>query len=146
MVEMVKMFEFTINVHIIFILALAILMIRNLTILFFEENFIKLAKKIRFPTAMLHSLIAINFFTGILLMSFPIAYNLPIDSNFYIMSFIMIAITLFIMIAEIKRYKRIRVIKSTETKLQQEFIKFAKKIYIIDLILIVSIFLIYKII
>lgn len=113
-------------------------------ILYSESNFITLARKIKFPTAMFHTLIAITFFTGILLMSLPYTYDLGTNTKFNILSIVMIIFTLFIMVAEIKRYKKLRVIKSIEVAKQQEFIKFAKKIYIIDLILIFSIFLIYK--
>lgn len=141
---MVEMFSVTTKVHIFFILALAIIIIRNLMILLTEKNFITLAKKIRFPTAMFHTLIAVTFFTGILLMTLPYTYDLGTDVKFNLLSIVMIAFTLFIMIAEIKRYKKLRVIKSGDKEKQEEFKKFAKKIYIIDLVLIFSLFLLYK--
>jgi hypothetical protein len=139
---MVEMFGVTIKVHLFFILMLLVLIVRNLIILYTESNFIILAKKIRFPTAMLHTLMAVTFFTGILLMSLPYTYNLSVKFN--PLSIVMIIFTIFIMLAEIKRYKKLRVIESGEIKKQQEFIKFAKTIYILDVILIFSIFFIHK--
>lgn len=127
------MYEIFIKTHIAFILLLTLIIIRNLYLLYFEGNFITLAKKIRFPTPIFHSLIAINFFTGVLIIVLFSGFN------FFIL--FMIASTLFIMIAEIKRYKKIRVIRSKDFELQAEFKEFAKKIYLIDLGLIFGIFI-----
>jgi len=131
------MFEIFMKTHIAFILILALLIIRNLYVLYTEENFIQLAKKVRFPTPIFHALIAITFFTGTLIIT--------MFKTFDILVVLMIASTLFIMIAEIKRYKKIRVIRSKDYKEQEEFKVFAKKIYFIDLGIIFALFVLSKV-
>jgi hypothetical protein len=46
------------------------------------------------------------------------------------------------MVLEIKRYKKMRVIKLAETKKQEEFKIFAKKVYTTQVIAIVSMYII----
>lgn len=126
--------DFSLDLHLFFIFALAILIVRNLIILSFEANFIKLAKKIRFPTPAFHFLIASIMFTGVLLITLMQSFNISI--------LLMSIFTIVIMVLEIKRYKKLRVIKTQDIELQTQFKKFAYKIYIIDLILIGVIFLV----
>jgi hypothetical protein len=57
----------------------------------------------------------------------------------------MIPTTLFLMITEIKRYKKLRVIRLDEKEKQEEFKIFAKKIYTMQIIAIVIMYVVAKI-
>ncbi|OPX27165.1 MAG: hypothetical protein B1H07_02485 [Campylobacteraceae bacterium 4484_166] len=57
--------------------------------------------------------------------------------NIGLVVLLMIFASLFIMISEIKRYKRLRVIRSNEFELQNSFIKYAKNITYMQAVLIV---------
>jgi len=57
----------------------------------------------------------------------------------------MLATTIFIMVLEIKRYKKMRVIKVAEIEKQQEFRVFAKKIYMMEISAVVFTYVISKI-
>ena len=58
---------------------------------------------------------------------------------------LMLATTIFIMVLEIKRYKKMRVIKLAEVEKQVEFVKFAKKIYMMEISAIVFTYVVSKI-
>lgn len=127
------MTSLAIDVHIILIVSLFFVIARNLYLLLTEQNFITLAKKIRFITPIFHLLIAGILFSGIVIQFYYRDFdNIPI--------YVMIFATIFVMVAEIKRYKKQRVITSTEYQLQEEFKTFAKKIYFIDLGIIIVIY------
>lgn len=55
---------------------------------------------------------------------------------------LMIPVSLFLMISEIKRYKKMRIIQLSDTKLQEEFKIFAQKIYTMQIIAIVLMYVV----
>jgi hypothetical protein len=57
---------------------------------------------------------------------------------------LMIAATIFVMVTEIKRYKKMRVIKLDQTEKQEEFRAFAKKIAFMQLLALMLTFVISK--
>ena len=102
-----------------------------------ETRFIFLAKRLKKVTPYFHSMNFIVAYTGAVLSGFTHDLNPTVV--------LMIPVTLFIMITEIKRYKRMRVIRLEDEKIQEEFKKFAKKIYTMQLIAITLMFIIARI-
>lgn len=119
--------------HLIFTLPLFFLPIHNLYWLYTEKNFIKMAKKIRLFVPIHYTILSSSIFSGIILAFY--------SHNFFsTRQLFMYLIALYLLLSEIKRYKKIRVITSKEIEEQQKFISWAKKKYILDcLILGVSI-------
>jgi len=93
-----------------------------------------MAKRLRKLTPYFHSINFALAYTGAVLSSFTQDLSPTV--------ILMIPTTLFIMITEIKRYKKMRVIKHDAIELQIEFRKFAKKIYIMQIIVIVNMYVI----
>ena len=115
--------------HYFFIIAMVGVIARNLFLTYTEKEFIPLAIKLKGIAPFFYGLISAISLAGMVL--FVLA-----QSSFGYSNIFMVIITLVIMILEIKRHKKMRVIKSTDIKRQEEFIQFSKKIYIIDLCLI----------
>ena len=93
-----------------------------------------MAKRLKTMTPYFHSVNFIVAYTGIVLAGFTHDINPTVV--------LMIPISLFLMISEIKRYKKMRVIKLAEVELQEEFKIFAKKIYTMQIIAIVLMYII----
>lgn len=121
-------------IHNISIFALLALIIYHYYVVSKVESFVQLAKKLKFTTPLFHSINAFTVYTGMVLS----AYSKIFDFT----TFIMITASLFLMISEIKRYKKMRVITSADEVSQTEFKIFAKKIYKMQLAMI---FIIYAI-
>ncbi|MFA7083225.1 MAG: hypothetical protein WC141_01700 [Arcobacteraceae bacterium] len=102
-----------------------------------QKNFILLAKRLKFMTPVYHLSNAIIMYTGAIIAAYRHSFSLSIA--------IMIAASIFLMVIEIKRYKKQRVIKIADTKLQEEFYACAKKIYTIELMVVVFVYIISKI-
>lgn len=115
----------SVNTHIIAILALLIIMFINFYNVLNSTEFIPLAKKLRFTTPLYHMANAIVAYTGGIVAAF--SHDLSITV------ILMIATSIFVMVLEIKRYKKMRVIKSKEFEKQKEFVLFAKKIYMMEI-------------
>jgi len=58
---------------------------------------------------------------------------------------LMIPASIFLLVIEIKRYKKQRVIKVGDVKLQEEFYVYAKKIYIIEIAVLAMVYIISKV-
>lgn len=101
------------------------------------KDFISLAKRLRFTTPLYHTLNAMIIYTGAIVS----AYTKEISPTVILM----IATAIFLMVAEIKRYKKMRVIKSQETELQTAFYVYAKKIYTIEIAVLVLVYIICKV-
>lgn len=101
------------------------IMLVNIYSVYTQKNFIKLAKRLRFMTPLFHLSNAIIIYTGAIIAAYHHQFSFTI--------FLMIAASIFIMVLEIKRYKKQRVIKSDDPQRQEEFYVFAKKIYTIEL-------------
>lgn len=121
-------------IHNISIFAILALIIYHYYVVSKVESFVQLAKKLKFTTPLFHSINAFTVYTGMVLS----AYSKIFDFT----TFIMITASLFLMISEIKRYKKMRVITSADEVSQTEFKIFAKKIYKMQLAMI---FIIYAI-
>ena len=89
------------------------------------KNFIKMAKRLKAMTSIYHIANAMIIYTGMILSAF---YH---DLAFKVL--LMIPTGIFLMVIEIKRFKKMRVIKSTDIELQKAFIPYAKKIYRIEM-------------
>ena len=111
--------------HIYFIITLASIMIFNLISVLTVKEYFDLIKRLKTMTPVYHSINFTVAYTGGIVAAF--SHDLSITV------FLMIATTIFIMILEIKRYKKMRVIKTAEFDKQAEFRVFAKKIYIMEI-------------
>jgi hypothetical protein len=98
----------------------------NLYLVTTYDNYIKLAKKIKFIAPSFHISNSIVIFTGLLMEFFT--------KNFSFYIHIMSLISILFIVIEAKRYKKMRAITSKQVVLQKEFILFAKKVYIIELV------------
>ncbi len=106
--------------------AIAIIACYNLYNLFFDnEDFMQLHAKFKKVTPAHHTLSSVVFYTGALL--------IVISASFNITTLLMILAFVFVLVSEIKRYKKIRVIKHNETLKQEEFLDYAKKVYILQI-------------
>lgn len=123
--------------HNIAIFALLCLILYHFVIVSKTTDFISLSKKLRFTTPIFHSINAFVVYSGAVVS----AYMKIFDFTVVLMMFA----SLFLMISEIKRYKKMRVILSNDSKQQDEFKFFAKKIYILQLIAIFAVYIISKI-
>ena len=101
------------------------------------DNFVKLAKRLRFTTPLYHMLNAMIIYSGAIVS----AYTRDMSPTV----FLMIATSIFLMVAEIKRYKKMRVIKVADTQLQDEFYIYAKKIYTIEIAVLIAVYIICKV-
>ena len=120
--------------HVYAIYALVIIIAINFYTVHKEKNFFFLAKRLKTLTPIFHSVNFIVAYTGAVLSGFTHDLSLTV--------ILMIPISILLMVLEIKRYKKMRVIKLNQIKLQGEFKEFAKKIYITQVIAIVSIYMI----
>ncbi len=127
----------SVTAHIYTISILVIIMIFNLFAVLRIKDYIKLAKLLRFMTPLYHMVNAMIIYTGAIVA----AYTHDISPTVILM----IAGAIFVMVIEIKRYKKMRVIKSTDVTLQAEFQIYAKKIYMIEISVMVLVYVISKI-
>ncbi|MEA3497965.1 MAG: hypothetical protein U9R16_02785 [Campylobacterota bacterium] len=123
--------------HIYFILGLMFVMVFNLLSVLRVDDYFELVKRLKVMTPIYHSLNAVVAYTGGIVAAF--SHDLSITV------ILMIATSIFVMILEIKRYKKMRVIKTAEFKKQAEFRVFAKKIYMMEISAIVFTYVISKI-
>jgi len=101
------------------------------------KDFVKLSKLLRVMTPLYHMINAMIIYTGAIVAAFTHDISPTV--------ILMIAAAIFIMVIEIKRYKKMRVIKSNDTTLQQEFFSYAKKIYMIEIATLVLVYTVSKI-
>ncbi len=123
-------------VHIFAIFILVGVILFNYYTVQTEENFFNLAKRLKKLTPYFHSINFIIAYSGAVLAGFTHDMNPTV--------ILMIPTSLFLMISEIKRYKKMRVIQLSQVDLQEEFKVFAKKIYTMQLIALVSVYIISK--
>ena len=131
-----QLISYSTPTHVYALLFLVLIILYNYYTVHTQEVFILMAKRLRKVTPLFH---ATNFtiaYLGTVLSAFTHDISWTV--------ILMIPTTLFLMISEIKRYKKLRIIKLAETQLQLEFKVFAKKIYIMQLISIVLMYVIAK--
>lgn len=113
------------------------IMLFNLYSVSKEKNFILLAKRLKFMTPLYHLTNAIVIYTGTIVAFYAQTFSITIA--------LMIPASIFLLVIEIKRYKKMRVIKSEQIELQNEFFKYAKKIYTIEISVLVAVYIISKV-
>lgn len=101
------------------------------------ENFMELTKRLKVLTPIFHTLNLIVAYTGAIVAAFSHQLSITV--------ILMIITTIFIMILEIKRYKKMRVIKLADIEKQNEFKIFAKKIYLLEISALIITFIISEI-
>ena len=123
--------------HVYAIVILLLIMMNNLFAVLTAKDYITLVRKLKIMTPVYHSMNAVVAYTGGIIAAY--SHDLSITV------ILMLATTIFIMILEIKRYKKMRVIKLAEVEKQIEFVKFAKKIYVMEISAVVFTYVISKI-
>jgi len=123
--------------HVYAIVILVLLMINNLFTVLKSSDYITLVRKLKIMTPFYHSMNAVVAYTG----GIVAAYSHDVS----ITVVLMIATTIFVMVLEIKRYKKMRVIKLAEVEKQREFVLFAKKIYLMEIGAVVFTYVVSKI-
>lgn len=101
------------------------------------KEFIKLAKRLKFTTPIYHLSNAILIYSGAIVAAYANYFSWTVA--------LMIPTSIFLLVIEIKRYKKMRVIKTTDIELQKEFIIYAKKIYTIEIATLIAVYIISKV-
>lgn len=127
----------SITTHIYAIFFFLAIMLFNLYSVYTQKEFMLLAKRLKLMTPIYHLSNAIIIYTGAIIAAYRHTFS-------FVMA-IMIAASIFLMVIEIKRYKKQRVIKSTDTALQEVFYVYAKKIYTIEIMVLVVVYMISKV-
>ncbi len=131
-----EVMDLSIQTHIFIIMALIAIITLNLYRLFTQEDFFRLAAGYKIMTPLFHSINAAAAYTGIIVSAFTHDLSITV--------ILMIATTIFIMVSEIKRYKKMRIIKTLDYDLQKDFRSFAKKIALMQLAALMLTFVIAK--
>lgn len=127
----------SITAHLWAIYFLLGIMVFNLLTILNQNSFITMAKRIKLFTPIFHTLNAIVIYTGVIYAAFYHMFNFTVA--------LMIVASIAIMVLEIKRYKKLRVIRSSDYELQEEFKQFAKKIYAIEIAIMIGVYVIAKV-
>ena len=127
----------SIATHVYSIVALMLIMIFNFYSVMRMQDFVSLAKRLRLMTPLFHMANAFVAYTGGIVAAY--SHDLSITV------ILMIATSIFVMVLEIKRYKKMRVIKSTQKAKQAEFVLYAKNIYNLEIIAILFTYTVSKI-
>lgn len=123
--------------HIYAIYLFIIIMLFNFYSVISVDDFMKLARRLKFMTPLYHLTNAIIMYSGAIIAAYAHSFSLKV--------ILMIPASIFLMVIEIKRYKKMRVIKSSDDNLQNEFKAYAKKIYKIELAVLVVVFLLVRV-
>lgn len=126
----------SVQTHVFLLFVFLSVMIYNYYTVSTEKDFMTLAKKLRYRTPFYHTINAMIIYTGMILA----AFNHDLSPTVLLM----IPTGIFLLVIEIKRYKKMRVIKLDQKDLQIEFVAYAKKIYIIEASVLISMYLIAK--
>jgi cellobiose-specific phosphotransferase system component IIC len=126
----------SITTHIYAIFFFLAIMLFNLYSVYTQKEFMVLAKRLKLMTPIYHLSNAIIIYTGAIIAAYRHSFSVAMA--------IMISASIFLMVIEIKRYKKQRVIKSTDTALQEAFYVYAKKIYTIEIMVLVVVYIISK--
>jgi hypothetical protein len=127
----------SITTHVYAIFIFMSVMAFNLYSVLNVSDFLSLVKRLKATTPFYHMMNAIVVYTGAIVAAY--AHDLSITV------ILMIATSIFVMILEIKRYKKMRVIKTTEIEKQDEFRAYAKKIYLIEIATLIFTYIISRI-
>ena len=126
-----------VQAHVYTIYFFLAIMLFNLYSVSKEKEFIVLAKRLKFMTPLYHLTNAIVIYTGTIVAFYVQTFSFTIA--------LMIPASIFLLVIEIKRYKKMRVIKHDQIELQNEFYAYAKKIYLIEISVIIAVYIISKV-
>lgn len=115
----------TVVTHVYTIYFFLAIMVFNFYSVVTAKEFINLARRLRFMTPIYHLTNAIVMYTGAIVAAYANTFSFTIA--------LMIPTSIFLLVIEIKRYKKMRVIKSGDINLQQEFLVYAKKSILLKL-------------
>ena len=132
-----ELMQSVVQIHIYTIYFFLSLMLFNLYSVFREKEFIVLAKRLKFMTPLYHLTNAIVIYTGTIVAFYVQTFSFTIA--------LMIPASIFLLVIEIKRYKKMRVIKHDQLELQNEFFAYSKKIYTIEISVIIAVYIISKV-
>ncbi len=132
-----ELMQSAVQTHIYIIYIFLAIMLFNLYSVTKEKEFIVLAKRLKFMTPVYHLTNAIVIYTGMIVAFYAKTFSFTIA--------LMIPASIFLLVIEIKRYKKMRVIKHDQIDLQNEFYVYAKKIYTIEISVIIAIYIISKV-
>jgi hypothetical protein len=123
--------------HALTIFLLLGLMVANYFSVANMTKFVPLALTLRGRTPFYHFLNATMAYTGMIVAAYTRDLSLTVV--------LMVITTIFLMILEIKRYKKMRIITSKDIKRQDEFVIYAKKIYTTEILVVIVVYIISKI-
>ncbi|MFA6742058.1 MAG: hypothetical protein WCR78_11295 [Arcobacteraceae bacterium] len=126
-----------VQMHVYTIYFFLAIMLFNLYSVYKEKEFIVLAKRLKFLTPLYHSINAVVIYTGTIVAFYAQTFSFTIA--------LMIPASIFLLVIEIKRYKKMRVIKHDQIELQNEFYIYAKKIYTIEISVIIAVYILSKV-
>ena len=126
-----------VQTHVYTIYFFLAIMLFNLYSVSKEKEFIVLAKRLKFMTPLYHLTNAVVIYTGTIVVFYAQTFSFTIA--------LMIPASIFLLVIEIKRYKKMRVIKHDQVELQNEFYTYAKKIYTIEISVIIAVYIISKV-
>lgn len=132
-----ELMQSAITTHVYVIYFFLAVMLFNLYLVVTQKDFIKLAKRLKFMTPLYHLTNAVIIYTGTIVAFYAQYFSLTIA--------LMIPASIFLLVIEIKRYKKMRIIKTTDKQLQDEFYVYARKIYTIEISVLVLVYIISKV-
>lgn len=132
-----ELMQSAITTHVYVIYFFLAVMLFNLYSVVTQKDFIKLAKRLKFMTPLYHLTNAIIIYTGTIVAFHAQYFSLTIA--------LMIPASIFLLVIEIKRYKKMRVIKTTDKQLQEEFYVYARKIYTIEISVLILVYIVSKV-
>ncbi|RXJ83158.1 hypothetical protein [Arcobacter cloacae] len=132
-----ELMQSAVQTHVYTIYFFLAIMLFNLYSVMRVKNFIVLAKRLRFMTPLYHLTNAIVIYTGTIVAFYAQVFSFTIA--------LMIPASIFLLVIEIKRYKKMRIIKSDQIELQNDFFVYARKIYTIEIMVLVLVYIISKV-
>ena len=132
-----ELMQSAVQTHVYTIYFFLAIMLFNLYSVTRERNFIVLAKRLKFMTPLYHLTNAIVIYTGTIVAFYAKTFSLTIA--------LMIPAAIFLLVIEIKRYKKMRVIKHDQIQLQNDFFTYSKKIYTIEISVLIGVYIISKV-
>ena len=132
-----ELMQSAVQTHVYTIYFFLAIMLFNLYSVTRERNFIVLAKRLKFMTPLYHLTNAIVIYTGTIVAFYAQTFSFTIA--------LMIPASIFLLVIEIKRFKKMRVIKHDQLQLQNDFFAYSKKIYTIEIAVIIAVYIISKV-
>ena len=132
-----ELMQSAVQTHVYTIYFFLAIMLFNLYSVSREKNFIVLAKRLKFMTPLYHLTNAIVIYTGTIVAFYAKTFSLTIA--------LMIPAAIFLLVIEIKRYKKMRVIKHDQIQLQNDFFTYSRKIYTIEISVLIGVYIISKV-